>query len=178
MSDSRALIPPLSDWLQVPRDLESALAGLTEDELSLRGGTDGWSIREHVHPLVESNVTACTIVIAALGTGGCTFDCSWLNSDPAWMERTKYNRVLVASALEVLAPLCRYAAELLSAAPEALRHEIKLVGAPGTEPYPMTVEQMIGLEVDHAQQHVQEIVDILKQRPPTPLPADHFTIAP
>jgi hypothetical protein len=165
MGDQRALVQPLSDWLQVPPALEIALAGLTEDDLNLRGGPEGWSIREHVHHLVESNLAACTIVIAALGTGGCTFDLSWLNSDPAWMERTKYNRVAVATAMEVLSPVCRYAAALLGAAPEALRHEIKLLGAPGTEPYPMTVEQMIGLEVEHAQKHFRDIDDILKQRP-------------
>lgn len=44
----------------------------------------------------------------------------------------------------------RYGSELLSAAPDALRREIKLLGAPGTEPYQWTVEQMIRLEVEHA----------------------------
>ena len=52
-----------------------------------------------------------------------------------------------------------------SAAPDALRREIKLLGAPGTEPYPMTVEQMIRQEVEHARHHLQEIDEMLKQRP-------------
>jgi hypothetical protein len=118
-----------------------------------------------VHHLVESNLVACTIVIAAVGTGGCTYDCSWLNSDRAWVERMRYSREAMAPAIEVLSASCRYVSALLSAAPDALRHEIKLLGAPGTEPYPMTVEQMIRLEVEHARHHLQEIDETLKQRP-------------
>jgi hypothetical protein len=164
MSDPRVSEQPLIDWLQVSRTIEIVREGLTEDDLSLRGGPDGWSIRETVHHLVESNLVACTIAIAAVGTGGCTYDCSWLNPDRAWMERMGY-RGAVAPAIEALSASCRYGSALLSAAPDALRREIKLLGAPGTEPYPMTVEQMIRLEVEHARHHLQEIDETLKQRP-------------
>lgn len=164
MSDPRASVEPLGDWLQVSRALEIALEGLTEDDLNLRGGADGWSVRETVHHLVESNLVACTIVIAGVGTGGCTFDCSWLNPDRAWIERMGY-RGPVAPAVGVLSPLCRYVSALLRAAPDGLRREIKLLGAPGTEPYPMTVGQMIGLEVEHARHHLQEVDAMLKRRP-------------
>ena len=163
MSDPRASIQPLSDWLQVSRTLEIALDGLTEDDLNFRGGPDGWSIRETVHHVVESNLVACTIAIAAVGTGGCTYDCSWLNPDRAWMERMGY-RGSVAPAIEALSAVCRYGSALLSAAPDALGREIKLLGAPGTEPYLMTVEQMIRLEVEHARKHLQEVDEMLKQR--------------
>lgn len=54
MSDQLASVQPLSDWLQVSRTIAIALEGLTEDDLNLRGGPDGWSIRENVHHLVES----------------------------------------------------------------------------------------------------------------------------
>ena len=165
MSDPRASVQPLSDWLQVSRTIEILLEGLTEDDLNLRGGPNGWSVRENVHHLVESNLVACTIVIAAVGTGGCTFDCSWLNADRAWVERMGYSREAMAPAIEVLSASCRYASALLGATPDALRHEIKLLGAPGTEPYLMTVEQMISLEVEHGRHHLQEIDETLKQRP-------------
>jgi hypothetical protein len=106
---------PSANWLQVSRSLEIALEGLTKDDLNFRGGPNGWSIRETVHHLVESNLVACTIVIAAAGTGGCTYDCSWLNPDRAWMERMGY-RGAVAPAIEALSALCRYLSALLSAA--------------------------------------------------------------
>jgi hypothetical protein len=164
MGDERASVQPLSEWLQVSRTIEIALEGLTEDDLDLRGGSNGWSIRENVHHVVESNLVACTIAIAAVGKGGITYDCSWMNPDRKWMERMGYTRAAVAPAIDALSGLCRYVAALLSAAPDALRHEVKLLGAPGTEPYLMTVEQMIRLEVEHARHHLQEVDDTLKQR--------------
>jgi hypothetical protein len=165
MGDERASVQALSEWLQVSRSIEIALEGLTEDDLNFRGGSNGWSIRENVHHVVESNLVACTIVIAAVGKGGITYDCSWMNPDRTWMERMGYTHAAVAPAIDALSGLCRYVAALLSAAaPDALRREIKLLGAPGTEPYLMTVEQMIRLEVEHARHHLQEVDDTLKQR--------------
>ena len=164
MGDERASVQPLDEWLQVARSIEIALEGLTEDDLNFRGGSNGWSIRENVHHVVESNLVACTIAIAAVGKGGITYDCSWMNPDRAWMERLGYTHAAVAPAIDALSGLCRYVAALLSAAPDALRHEVKLLGAPGTEPYLMTVEQMIRLEVEHARHHLQEVDDTLKQR--------------
>jgi hypothetical protein len=166
MDDERASVQPLNEWLQLPRSIEIALEGLTEDDLNLRGGSNGWSIRENVHHVVESNLVACTIVIAAVSNGGITYDCSWMNPDRASMERTGYTRAAVAPAIDAMSGVCRHVAAILSATPDALRHEVKLLGPPGTEPYLMTVEQMLRLEVEHARQHLQEVADALKQRLP------------
>ena len=56
----------LQAWLMIPAEIEKALQGLPEEDLDLRGGPDGWSIRETVHHLVEANLVASNIVIAAL----------------------------------------------------------------------------------------------------------------
>jgi len=130
--------------------------GLTEDDLNLRGGPNGWSDPRNRAPSVEPNLVACHHRDRCGGTGGCTYDCSWLSPDRAWMERMGY-RGAVAPAIEVLSASCRYVSALLRAAPDGLRREIKLLGAPGTEPCPMTVEQMICQEVEHARHHLQEI---------------------
>ena len=167
MSDERASVQPVSEWLQASRSLAIALEGLTEDDLNLRGGPDGWSIRENVQHMVESYLAACTIVIAAAGTSGYAYDCSWMNLDLARMERVGYSRVAVAPAIEVLSALCRYVAALLSAAPDALRNEVKFLEAPGTVPYVMTVEEMIRQEAEHTRKHLQAVNDALKQRLPS-----------
>jgi len=164
MSDPGASAPPLGDWLDVSRTLGVALEGLTEDELNLRGGPDGWTVRETVHHVVESSLAAGTIAVAAVGSGGCTFDCSWLNPDRSWMERMGY-RGAVAPAVGVLSPLCRYLGALLGAAPDALRREVTLLGAPGTEPYRMTVGEMIRAEVEHVRHHLRGIEETLTQSP-------------
>ena len=81
MGDQGTAAQALSDWLQVPRTIEVAIKGLTEDDLNFRGGSNDWSIRESVHHLVESNLVACGIAIAAVGKSGCTYDCSWMKPD-------------------------------------------------------------------------------------------------
>jgi hypothetical protein len=162
MGDQGAMVQLLSDWLQVPRAIEVVIEGFTEDDLNLRGGSDGWSIRETVHHLVESNLVACGIAIVAVGKSGCTHDCSWMNSDGSWMERM--GRVPVAPAIDALSGLCRYVTSLLRAAPDALRSEVKLLGAPGAEPYAMSVEQMLQQEVEHVRKHLRDVNDTLKQR--------------
>ena len=167
MSDERASVQPLGEWLQASRSLASALEGLTEDDLNLRGGPDGWSIGENVHHMVESYLAACTVVIAAVGTRGYAYDCSWMNLDLERMERMGYSRVAVAPAVEVLSALSRYVAALLSAVPDALRKEVKLLEAPGAEAYVMTVEEMIRQEAEHARKHLQAVNDALKQRLPS-----------
>jgi hypothetical protein len=91
VADRSELAEPLSAWLEVPRAIEEATGGLTDADLDLRGGSDGWTIRETVHHLVEANVVAGSIVIAALGKSGCTYDWSWLNPDRSWMERMGYD---------------------------------------------------------------------------------------
>src|SRR5262245_29279940 len=77
MGNERASVQTLSEWLEVSRSIEIALEGLTEDDLNFRGGSNGWSIRENVHHVVESNLVACTIVFAVVGKSGFTYDCSW-----------------------------------------------------------------------------------------------------
>ena len=57
--------------------------------------------------------------------------------------------------------------EYLSAAPDALRNEVKFLEAPGAEPYVMTVEEMIRHEAEHARKHLQAVNDALKQRLPS-----------
>ena len=167
MGDEPASLQPLTEWLQASCSLASALEGLTEDDLNLRGGPDGWSIGENVHHVVESYLAACTVVIAAMGTSGYAYDCSWMNLDLARMERMGYSRVAVAPAVEVLSALSSYVAALLGAVPDALRCEVKLLAAPGTEPYVMTVEEMIRQEAEHAWKHLQAVTDALKQRLPS-----------
>jgi hypothetical protein len=58
--------------------IEEAIAGLSATELDLSAGFDAMSPRETVHHLVEANIVASSIIIAALGASGSTFDWSWL----------------------------------------------------------------------------------------------------
>lgn len=150
-------------WLEVPRAIEKAIEGLTEDDLALRGGPDGWSIRETVHHLVEANLVASSIMIAALGKSGCAYDWSWLNPDRSWMQRLGYDAAPVGPAIEMLDALCRHISGLIRATTNAPRCEVRLLDAPGTELRATTVEEIVQQEVEHAEHHLQGVRETRKQ---------------
>lgn len=157
MATRRGPAQAVSAWRRLPRTLEKAIAGLTERDLDLRGGPDQWSIRETVHHLVEANVVACGIVIAALGASGCTYDWSWLNPDRRWMARLGYDKAPLGPAIAALEALSQHVAGLIRAAPDAGRRIAKLHDAPGAKPRAVTVTEVIFSEVEHARGHLRTV---------------------
>ena len=150
-------IEVLKAWVKIPNAIENVIEGLTEDELDARGGPNGWSIRETVHHLVEANLVAASIVIAALGKSGCTYDWSWLNPDSAWMERMGYRTAPVKPAIETLRALTRHLSGVIEAAPDATRREVKLLDAPGAKLRVVSVGEILAEEVRHVAEHLQEL---------------------
>ena len=149
-------------WSGITGKIQAAIEGLSNQDLDLKD-PDGSSIREKVHHLVEANIVAASIVIAGLGSGGCTFDWSWLYPDGAWTRRMGYAALPIGPGLETLRTLSRYLATILAANAEAPQRELKLLDAPGTEPRATTVESVLRDEIEHAETHLGEIREIRKQ---------------
>jgi hypothetical protein len=98
----------LAAWASIPRDIRRAIAGLSSRDLKARGGSEGWSIQEYAHHLVEANLVASTIILAALGRPGCTYDWSWVIPDREWMKRLGYDKAPLEPAIELLESLCAH----------------------------------------------------------------------
>lgn len=149
----------VESWLRLPESIEKAIEGLEGAALDVRGGSDRWSIRESVHHLVEANLVASNIIVAALAQSGCTYDWSWVNPDAAWMRRVGYDNAPIRPALEALRALCRHISGLVRAEPEMLRREVRLLDAPGAELYTKTVEEILRQEVEHAREHLRVVLE-------------------
>lgn len=152
--------PPLSTlraWISIPRKIRKAIAGLSSRELGWRGGSEGLSIREYAHHLVEANIVASTITLAALGKPGCRFDWSWMVPDARWMKRLRYDRAPVEPAIELLEALGAHVAGLLRTARGAMGRSVRLVGSPRARPRGRTVERVLADECAHAAQHLHDI---------------------
>jgi len=147
-------------WLRIPDRIEKAIDGLHEDTIDMRGGADGWSIRESVHHLVEANLVASNIIIAALAKSGCTYDWSWVNPDASWMRRVGYSKAPIRPALDALRALCQHISGLINSTSAALRREVRLLDAPGAELYAKTVEEILQQEVEHAEEHLRAVSQI------------------
>ena len=147
----------LRAWRSLARDIEKALDGLAEKDLDLRGGSEGWSIRETVHHLVESDLVMATAMIAALARSGCVYDWSWVTPDLSWMQRVGYSAAPVRPALEALKALSEHVAGLVGAGPDAYLREVQLLDAPGAKPYTKTVRDLLVQQVEHAREHLRVV---------------------
>jgi hypothetical protein len=151
-------------WLDIPRQIELSLDALPEEALDFRGGAEDWSIREYVHHIVEANLVAATIVIAALADNRCVYDWSWVNPDADWMRNLRYDRAPIAPALELLKVLGRHIATLVDAAPGGRARQALLLDAPGEKPYSVTIENVLLQESEHARQHLADVMHIRATR--------------
>ncbi len=147
----------VADWARIPGRIRRAIAGLKGGGLKVRGGSEGWSVAEHVHHLVEANLIASHVVLAALGKPGCTYDWSWVTPDRGWMARLSYDRAPVEPALRLLTALTRHVASLVTLAPGAVEKHVELLDAPGKPTRPSTVAQILRAEVEHATHHLAHI---------------------
>jgi hypothetical protein len=154
--DSRAL----RSWAAVSEKIRRAIEGLREEDLDLRGGGDGWSIRETVHHLVESNLIASNIMIAALSKSGCIYDWSWVQPDTEWMERLGYKTAPIGPGLTALGALCEHFAELITAIPAGFEREVSLLDAPGAKPYGKRVRELVAEQVEHVEGHLGTVREI------------------
>lgn len=147
----------LAAWSRIPDRIRHSIRGLNESELDLRGGSEGWSIRESVHHLVEANLVASNMIIAALATNGCNFDWTWVNPGKSWMRRVGYDTADVRLAVKALSAVCRHMSALVAAQPGALDRTVKLNDAPGAKRYVTTVEKILGQEIEHAKEHLADV---------------------
>lgn len=147
----------LRAWSGIPTALRKALRGLSETDLDRRGGAEGWSIRETVHHLVEANLIASNMIIAALATDGYEFDWTWVWPNKKWMRRVGYDRASVDPALAMMRALIRHITGLLELQPASLHRVVSLNDEPGAERYKKTIRQIIEGEIEHAAEHLEQV---------------------
>jgi hypothetical protein len=142
----------LDAWRQIPKLVEDALAGGRD----LDGPPDdhGMTLREVVHHVVEANLVAASIIVAACGSPGCTYDWSWMLPFGPWMDRMDYRHKPIEPALRLLHALNDYVAAQLEALPDGLARELWLRDTPEGAPRRATVADVLAQEAAHAREHL------------------------
>ncbi|HEX7191740.1 MAG TPA: hypothetical protein VF381_09230 [Thermoanaerobaculia bacterium] len=128
----------LEEWAALPDVIERAIRDRPET----------------VHHLLEANLVASNMIIAALGTDNYQFDWAWLIPDEQWNARLGYAKVDAEPALELFRALTKYISALLSRDPSLMQRTIRLRDSGDSEPYTITVEGILSREVDHVREHL------------------------
>jgi hypothetical protein len=156
-------IQSVVEWKETANRIRNAIGGLTDDQLDLRGGSEDWSIRETIHHLVEANLIASNMIVAALAVDGYDYDWIWLNPNKSWLRRMGYDRADVNLALVALSAVCDYLASLITADPERLSRSVQVNDVAGAPRYVLTVDKILKQEIEHANEHLADVRKIRDQ---------------
>lgn len=144
----------LADWRGIPALVRELAANRSAAELDRRADPDVMTIREAVHHLVEANVVAASMVVAALGAPGAVYDWTWLVPDGAWMERLGHATKPVEPSLALLDALVAWVAAQVEPLDGALQRPLRLRDGDAVTPF--TVADLLRMQVDHVREHLGE----------------------
>jgi hypothetical protein len=145
---------PIAAWKSIVGMVYAHIEGRTESDLDCRDDDEPMTRREVVHHIVEANVVAASIVIAALGSPGCVYDWSWMLPFGPWLERMRYADKPIGPALKLFEALNEYVVAQVSPLPDGLQRAVLVVDQPGAEPRRTTVGGVLLQEAAHARDHL------------------------
>jgi len=158
MNDQIDLEAALKSYEQIPAKITTALAKIPADKLDLRSGNSDMSLRETVHHLVEANIVAASMVIAALGSEKATYDWSWLWPGRDWCDRMRYDAVPLDASVTTLNGLVQHITNLIRVRDDAASRKVSVHDLPGETPYFRTLAEIIDQEGKHVDEHLDEII--------------------
>ncbi len=147
----------LEAWKSIPHWIDDAFAHVDDASLDEPVDQEGLTRREVLHHLAEANVVAAGIVIAALGSPGCTYDWSWMMPFGAWLDRLDYRHKPIEPSRRLIEALNAYLAAQIGPLPDALERAIFLRDSPAAELRRVTVADVLRQEIDHAREHLARL---------------------
>ena len=115
------------------------------------------SIHETVHHIAEANLVAASMIIAAIGKDGATYDWTWLYPNLDWVKRLGYAQAPIKPVIKMIEGLNEHIANLVQANPKVLQCKVIVFDKPGSKKYKMTVEEIMNHEFGHAVDHLKEV---------------------
>ncbi len=154
-----------SDLLQKYNSLASELENIIRDfskaDLDFKPDNK-WSVRQIVHHIVDSDAIVKTLIFAAIGNPGCTYDQSWYEIDNKWVSTMAYDQREVSSAVSLFRANIIHLEKLLLQIPEALDYFVIFKWPKNPEGIKLSVEYLVLSRIQHAKHHISRIREIHK----------------
>lgn len=147
----------LSDWRQIADSIDQMISGRSNEELARHVPALGFSVRAVVHHLVEANIVTSSMIVAAMGKSGATYDWTWLYPNAEWCSRLGYENAPTEPALDALRGLIAHVSNIVASQEDAFEREVTVWNSPDAPTYSLTVGQMIRQEIDHAAEHLVDV---------------------
>jgi hypothetical protein len=157
MSDTHASL--LERYLQLPKRLETAIAGLSEADFDLSLET-GWSIRAYVIHTVEGELVWQLNLRAILGRDGIEFPMQWYFGLPQeeWASRWAYEKRALDPSLVLFRGSTASLVELLrNISPEAWEHCGRVTWPGNDKETRLSVRDILLIHIRHMDQHTADI---------------------
>jgi hypothetical protein len=152
----------LTAYERIPEKITAALARAPADKLEIRCAGSQMSLRETVHHIVEANIVAASMLIAALGSDRATYDWSWLWPGRDWCDRMRYDAVPLDAAITTLNGLIRHIVNMINVRPDAAERKVSVHDLPGETLYFRTIPEILHQEAKHVDEHLAEIMSTLE----------------
>lgn len=147
-------------------EVESALRGLSEDDLNL-GPVEGWNIRQIVHHLADGDELWKTCILLTLGNPEAEFHLDWywdVRQDD-WAECWSYYRRDIRTSLARLRANRLHVVELLNQRPEAWNYAARIHWPSRPDESKISIAEVVKMQTDHVHHHLDDILDIRKAYP-------------
>ncbi len=155
----------LERYAHCPEELESVVSTLSEEDLELSSAPGAWSIRQIVHHIADGDDLWSMAIKAALARSGVHYNQNWYTTDNAIAEPLDYARRGIEPALALFRAQRAHIAQLIQHLPDDAWERYIFFSWPDVEAEEqVTAGTMIRWQARHAEDHIEAIRRILRQR--------------
>lgn len=148
----------LNQYLQLPEQLEAALAGLSEPDLDFSLG-QGWTIRQYAHHVIDGEALWQMNIKVVLGNDGAFFPFTWYFTHPQdeWADIWAYARRSLEPAMVLFRANTQNLVELLRHTPGGWEHFGRVIWPGADKETHFTVRQIVEMHIRHVEGHSADI---------------------
>lgn len=153
--------PIIAQYAEGPKQLETAIAGLSPSDLDAVPRAGGWSIRQIVHHLADGDDLWKAFIKQAIGHPGSGFELAWYWQKPQdeWAKEWAYDKREVAPSLALFRSNRDHIVQLLEHVPGSWGNCLR-VRWPDGEERDVSLGWVVEMQTRHVDQHLGDIAMI------------------